>query len=122
MHRTASVRATVNRSDGIDGPSVADLGRLVAGGPEQRARRLVEAVHAPQIDQLQRMPGLDDVVDLEVAEQEPQVVQVAERGQDLEHVGDRLVWRERVRLAAVRLAAAVRICLRLCPPTYSMTM
>ena len=104
MHSTASVRATVNRSEGIDGPSVGDLGCLVAGGPEQRARRLVEAVHAAQVDQLQRMPGLDGVVDLEVAEQEPQVVQVAERGQDLEHVGDRLVWRERVRLAAVAVS------------------
>ena len=51
------------------------------------------------------MLGLDDVVDLEIAEQQPELVQIAERGQDLEHVGDRHRRRERVRLAAVRVAA-----------------
>ena len=49
------------------------------------------------------MLGLDDVVDLEVAEQQAQLVQVAERGEDLEHVGDGLGGRERIRLAAAGL-------------------
>jgi hypothetical protein len=49
------------------------------------------------------MLGLDDVVELEVAEQQPHIVQIAERGQDLEHIGDRLGRREGVGLARVRL-------------------
>ena len=82
-----------------------DLGRLVADRAEHGRRRVVHAVDAAEVDQLERMLRLDDVVDLEVAEQQPEAMQVAERGQDLEHVRDRHRRRERVGLAAVRVAA-----------------
>src|SRR5436305_1579562 len=55
-----------------------------------------------EVDELDRVADLDDVVGLEVAVQQPHVVQVAERGQDLDDVRDRLVDGERVVAPAVR--------------------
>jgi hypothetical protein len=45
------------------------------------------------------MLGLDDVLGLEITEQQALLVQIPERRENLEHVGDRLRERERVGLA-----------------------
>ena len=95
-------RAGDGEQVGGDGRScLGDLGRLVAAGAIDRARLVVHAVHAAEVDQLERAVGLDDVVRLEVTEHQPQVVEVAERRQDLHAVGDRLLDGERVGMAVV---------------------
>ena len=86
-------------------PGLVDLGCLIAGGPVDRAVQVADPVHAAEVDELQRGLRLDDVVELEVAEQQARAVQVAERRQDLEHVGDRLRDGQRVGDAAVGLAS-----------------
>ena len=81
---------------------VRHLGRLVARRAVDRGVEVVEAAHAAEVDQLDRVADLDDVVGLEVAVEQVEVVQVLERGQDLDDEGDRLVDRERVVHAAGR--------------------
>jgi hypothetical protein len=49
-------------------------------------------------------------------------VQVAERRQDLQDVGESLVHRERVEDAVLARIRFFRICFSEVPPTYSMTM
>ena len=90
-----------------------DLRRLVADGAVDRAGRVADPVDAAEVDQLQRVLRLDDVVELEVAEQQARCVQVPERRQDLEHVGDRLGDGQRVGGAAVGSRRSARIAFRL---------
>ena len=74
---------------GRDGrPRLRDLGRLETGGAPDRARFVVHSIDAAEVDQLHRLVGQHHVVGLEVAEQEPALVQVAQRREDLEHVFD----------------------------------
>jgi hypothetical protein len=61
-------------------PDLGHLRRLVADGAEDRGVLVVHASYAAEVDQLDRVADLDQVVRLEVAEDEPEVVQVAERG------------------------------------------
>ena len=89
-------------SEATDGPTIGHLGGLVAGGAVDRRVEVVEAAHPAEVDQLDRVPDLDDVVRLEVAEDQVEVVQVLEGRQDLDDEGDRLVDRERVVDAAGR--------------------
>ena len=77
-----------------------DLRRLVADRAVDGAV-VVDVPDAAHVDELELLLGLDDVVRLEVAVDEPLVVQVAEGGQDLERVG------ERVREAGPRRRSAV---------------
>ena len=79
-------------------PVRLDLRRLVADRPVDRAVA-VDVPDAAHVDELELLFGLDDVVRLEVAVDEPAVVQVAEGGQDLQRVGERV--RERHRAAAL---------------------
>ena len=65
-------------------PDLGDLGRLVADGAVDRGLLVVDAAHAAEVDQLDRVADLDQVVGLEVAVDEAEVVQVLERGQHLE--------------------------------------
>ena len=64
-----------------------DLWRLVADRPVDGAV-IVDVPDAAHVDELELLLGLDDVVRLEVAVDEPPIVQVAEGGQDLECVGE----------------------------------
>ena len=103
LHRQHHQRA----ADGVDvgGHGRADpghLGRLVADGAVDRGVEVVEAAHPAHVDQLDRVADLDDVVRLEVAVDQAHVVQVLERRQDLDDVGDGLVDRQRVVAAARR--------------------
>ena len=82
-------------------PGVGDLGRLVAGGAVDRAGPVVDPVHAAEVDELHRRRRAHHVVGLEVAEEQPLIVQVAQRREDLEHVGDGVGERERVATAVV---------------------
>ena len=108
------VPAELHREDGEGAPDredvardtradLADLGGLVAECAVDRGLLVVDAPHAAEVDELDRVPGLDHVVGFEVAVQQPLRVQVRERGQDLDDVGDGLVGGHRVVLPAVRL-------------------
>ncbi len=87
---------------------IGDLRRLVPHGSVHRAGVVVNAPDTAEVDQLERFLTLDDVVGFEVAVQEAQPVQVPEGGQDLQHVGDRLLEGQRVHLAARRGAALLQ--------------
>ena len=102
------------------GPDLGDLGRLVADRPVQVAVIVVDGPHATQVDQRQMLVGLDGVVRLEVAVEQALVVQVAERGQYGQHVGDGLF--ERQRRSGLAPWCASRSSRSDSPPTYSMTM
>jgi hypothetical protein len=78
-----------------------DLRRLVPDRSVDRAVA-VDGPDAAHVDELDLLLELYDVVRLEVAVDEPAVVQVAERGQDLERVGERDL--ERHRAAGLLLA------------------
>ena len=82
------------RSDGDTGATLGDLGRLVADGAVEITVLIVHPSHAAEVDERQLLLGLDDVVGFEVAEEQAAAVKEPERGQDLEHVGDRLVHRQ----------------------------
>ena len=87
--------------DGVDvgGHGRADLrhlGCLVADGAVDRGVEVADPAHAAHVDELDRVADLDDVVRLEVAVDQAHVVEVLERRQDLDDVGDRLVHRQRV--------------------------
>ena len=81
---------------------LGDLGRLVPGRPVDRRLVVVDAPHATEVDELDRVAGLDHVVRLEVAVQQPLRVQIRERREDLDDVGDRLVGGDRVVPPVVR--------------------
>ena len=72
---------------------------LVPGGAPQRGGLVVDPPHRAEVDQLELLLGVDDVVRLEVAEQQPPVVQVAQGRQHLDAVGEHLVQRQRRRAA-----------------------
>ena len=76
-------------------PVVLDLRRLVADRPVDRPV-VVDVADAAHVDELELLFGLDDVVRLEVAVDKAPVVQVAERGQDLQRVGERVRQRDRL--------------------------
>ncbi len=63
-----------------------DLRGLVPHGAVHGAGLVAHAIHAAEVDELQRAPALDHVVGLEVAIQQPVLVEVTERGQNLEDV------------------------------------
>src|SRR5262249_41647527 len=85
-----------------------DLRRLVANGPVDRAVA-VDGPDAAHVDELELFLGLYHVVRFEVAVHEPAGVQVAERGQHLDRVGERVRHRARPGAPDVlqRLAADV---------------
>ena len=83
-------------SDATRRPRRGDLGRLVADRPEDRRVLVVDPAHAAEVDELDLVADLDEVVGLEVAVDEPEVVEVLERRQDLEDVGEGLVGGDRV--------------------------
>ena len=102
---------------------LGNLGRLVSDGAVHRAGLVVQAVHATEVDQLDGAARLDDVVRLEVAEHEPELVEVGERGKHFEAEGDGLLDGQRVGPAAVGVARRLSsMPLRLTPSTNSMTM
>ena len=109
-------------SEATEGPTCGHLRRLVADRAVDRRVEVVEPAHAAEVDQLHRVADLDDVVGLEVAVEQAEVVQVLEGRQDLDDVGDRLVDRERVVAPPFAVIRSLRICLSEVPPTYSMTM
>jgi hypothetical protein len=75
-------------------PVRADLGRLVADRAVDRPLG-VDAPHAAHVDELELLLGLDDVVRLEIAVHQAPVVQVAQRGEHLDGVRDRVRHRNR---------------------------
>ena len=77
---------------------------------------------AAEVDQLERVADLDEVVGLEVAVHEAEVVEVLERGQDLEDVGEGLVDGQRVVRPLLARMRSLSTCLSERPPTYSITM
>ena len=77
-------------------PDLGHLRRLVADGAVDRGLLVVDPADAAEVDQLHRVADLDHVVGLEVAVDEAEVVEVLERRQQLEDVGERLVDRQRV--------------------------
>ena len=93
-------------SEATDGPDVRHLRGLVARGAVDRGVEVVEPTHATEVDQLDGVAHLDEVVRLEVAVHEVEVVQVLEGGEDLDDEGDRLVDREGVVHAAGGAASA----------------
>ncbi len=92
-HQRAADRVDVG---GHARPDLGHLGRLVADRAVDRGVLVVDAAYAAEVDQLHRVADLDQVVGLEVAVDQPEVVEVLERRQHLEHVGERLVDRQRV--------------------------
>ena len=90
-------------SEATDGPTTGDLRRLVADGPVDRRVEVVEPAHAAEVDQLDGVADLDEVVRLEVAVDQVEVVEVLERRQHLDDVGHRLVDGKRVVPSAGRL-------------------
>ncbi len=88
---------------GRRGPQGRDLRRLVPGRPVDGAVLIVDAPHAAHVDELELLLGLDHVVRLEIAVHEPPAVQVPERGQHLDRVGERHGQRQRLaRLAPLQ--------------------
>ena len=77
-------------------PTWAHLRRLVADGAVDGGLVVVEPAYAAEVDQLDGVADLDQVVGLEVAVDQAEIVQVLEGGQHLEDVGQRLVHRQRV--------------------------
>jgi len=102
QHRQRAGDGVQIRRDGR--PGVGDLRCLIAHRSVDRAGGVVHAAHPAEVDELERLIGLDHVVRLEVAEDQPEGVEVPERRQDLEYVGDRLVDRQGIRNAAVGVA------------------
>ena len=101
---------------------LGDLGRLEADGAVDRRLVVVDPAHATEVDQLQAVADLDDVGRLEVAVQQAEQVQVAERRQDLDDVGDGLIDRDRREPARSAFIRSLRMMFSERPPTYSMTM
>ena len=93
-------------SEATGDAELGHLGSLVADGPEDRGVLVVGAAHATEVDELDLVADLDDVVRLEVAVDEPEVVEVLERRQDLEDVGEGLVDGHRVVAAGSLRCAA----------------
>ena len=80
---------------GGGGPVGRDLRRLVADRPVDGAVLVVDPAHAAHVDELEHLLRLDHVVRLEVAVDQPAAVQVAERAQHLDRVGERVLDRHR---------------------------
>ena len=79
-----------------DGCSVlGHLGSLIADGAIEVAVIVSDGTDAAEIDELELFLGLDDVVRLEVAIEEPAAVEVPEGRKDLERVRNRLGHRDR---------------------------
>ena len=89
-------------SQATDGPTIGHLGCLVPDRAVDRGVEVVGAAHAAEVDQLDAVADLDEVVRLEVAVDQPEVVEVLERRQHLDDERDRLVDRQRVVPAARR--------------------
>ena len=80
---------------GGGGPVGRDLRCLVADRPVDGAVLVVDPAHAAHVDELEHLFRLDHVVRLEVAVDQPAAVQVAERAQHLDRVGERVLDRHR---------------------------
>ena len=97
LHAQHDERAADRVDVGRDArPDRRDLGRLVADRAVDRRLLVVDVAYAAEVDQLERVADLDQVVRLEVAVDEAEVVEVLEGRQDLEDVGQRLVDGQRV--------------------------
>ena len=70
-------------------PGTHDLGRLVTRCAVEVSER-VDPRHRAEVDQLELLLGHHDVLGLEVVVGQPDGVQIAQRGQDFEHVADGL--------------------------------
>ena len=81
---------------GHRGADVCDFGRLVSRRAVDGGVEVVDPTHSPEVDELHGIPHLDEVVGLEVAVDEVEVVQVLERGQHLEDERDRLIDGQRI--------------------------
>lgn len=104
------------------GPDLRHLRCLVADRAVDGRLVVVGPAHSAEVDQLDLVADLDHVVGLEVAVEHPVVVQVGEGGHHLEHERERLVDGQRVGRSPLASSRSFRICLRLGPPTYSITM
>jgi hypothetical protein len=86
---------------------LGDLRCLKAHRAVDRRLLVVDPHDTAEVDEFDLVAGLDDVVGLEVAEDQAPVVQVTERGHDLDQVCEGLRRRQRGGLVAVGLPAAL---------------
>jgi hypothetical protein len=100
-------------ADGGAGAAQLALGHPVARRGVDGVDQVVHAAHAAQVDELDLLLALDDVVGLEVAVQQALAVQVAERAQHLQAVGDDLVHRQPLVARAVAAALDDEVAQRL---------
>ena len=90
---------------GDRGSGADDLGRLVAGGAVEVPEG-VDPRNRTEVDELELLLGHHDVLRLEVVVAQADRVQVAQRRQDLKHVGDRHIDRQSLALLGFQGFAA----------------